>query len=74
MRAYTIKHKGAMIWQNMSIDHSIEYSDNDKCYVSNLFFRKKDAQRYLESFKYKEFYEVIGVTFDKINSDNRKKH
>ena len=73
MRAYTIKHKGKTIWQNMTLDRELIFSDGDKVFAGLLFFRKKDAKRYLETFRYKEFYEIIGVNIDKSDKDNRVK-
>ena len=57
----------------MLFDREITFSDNGKVYAGLLFFRKKDAQKYLETFEYKQFYEVIGITIDKSEKDNRKK-
>lgn len=71
MRAFTIKRKGKTIWQNMMFDRVLTFSDEDKIYVGLLFFRKKDAKKYLDTFQYKEYYEVIGVTIDKSKKDNR---
>jgi len=71
MRAYTIKHQGKTIWQNMQFDREISFSDGDKIFAGLLFFRKKDAKKYLETFEYKQFYEVVGVTIDKSFKDNR---
>jgi len=34
--------------------------------------RKKDAEAYLKTLEYKEFYEVVGATVDKPNLDNRR--
>lgn len=71
MRAFTIKRRGKTIWQNMMFDRVLTFSDEDKIYVGLLFFRKKDAKKYLDTFQYKEYYEVIGVTIDKSKKDNR---
>lgn len=71
MRAFTIKRRGKTIWQNMMFDRELTFSDEDKIYVGLLFFRKKDAKKYLDTFQYKEYYEVIGVTIDKSKKDNR---
>jgi hypothetical protein len=72
MRAFAIKHKGKSIWQNMMFDREISFSDGDKVFAGLLFFRKKYAKKYLETFQYKEFYEIIGVTIDKSEKNNRK--
>ena len=71
MRAFAIKHKGKTIWQNMLFDREITFSDNDKVSAGSLFFRKKDALKYLETFEHKQFYEVVGITIDKSEKDNR---
>jgi hypothetical protein len=73
MRAFAIKHIGKTIWQNLILDRELKFSNNDRVYAGLLFFRKKDAQKYLETFEYKQFYEVIGITIDKSKKDNRKK-
>lgn len=73
MRAYTIKHKGATIWQNLMLEQHIALSNKDIIYAGLLFFRKKDAEKYLQIFKYKEFYEVVGMTLDQSKQDNRKR-
>ena len=70
MRAYTIKRKGKTIFQNIIINESLKFSD-ESIYVGFLFFRKKDAKKYLDTFDYKQYYEVVGVTIDKSNEDNR---
>lgn len=67
-----IKHKGATIWQNMFFDREFTFAENNKIHSGILFFRKKDAELYLKTFEYKEFYEVVGATVDKSNFDNRR--
>ena len=69
MRAFTIKHKGATILQNMTM----EFHQEHELYIGIIFFRRKDAIKYLNTFEYKKFYEVIGLTIDKSNKDNRKR-
>jgi len=71
MRAFAIKRNGKSIWQNMIFDTEITFYDGDKVFAGLLFFRKKDAKKYIETFQYKEFYEIIGVTIDKSEKDNR---
>ena len=71
MRAFAIKHKGKSIWQNMMFDRKLTFSDGGDVFAGLLFFRKKDAKKYLDTFQYKEFYEIIGVTIDKSDKDNR---
>jgi hypothetical protein len=72
MRVFIIKHKGATIWHNMYFDRKVSFSDDNEINIGILFFRKKDAQAYLKTFKYSEFYEVVGANVDKSNADNRK--
>ena len=72
MRAYTIKHTGKTILQNMVFEKSLTFEDGQKIFAGYLFYRKKDAKKYLDTFKWKEYYEVIGVTIDKSTKDNRK--
>lgn len=73
MRAYTIKCKGAAIWQNALMGVSMEFPDGPKIYADYLFYRKKDAIRYLESIKGNSSLEVVGLTMDEVKQDNRKK-
>ena len=56
----------------MVFDRELTFSDGDKIYAGLVFFRKKDAEKYLQTFDYKEYYEVIGATVDKSLKDNRK--
>jgi len=56
----------------MFFDREFTFSNNNKIYSGILFFRKKDAEAYLETLEYKEFYEVVGATVDKSNFDNRR--
>jgi hypothetical protein len=64
MRVFLIKRKGATYWANMFFDKHITFSDGNKITTGILFFRKKDAQAYLKSVEYNEFYEVVGATVD----------
>ena len=73
MRAYIIKFKGKTILRNMLTEHKLTFNDGYEIYARTLFFRKTDAKKYLNTFEYKEFYEVVGVTIDKSKIDNRKK-
>ena len=72
MRAYILKRKGKTWLGNMFFGSTFTFEDEHKCYVDNLFYTKKDAQKYLGTLSYKEYYEVIGVTIDKSEKDNRK--
>lgn len=73
MRAYIIKHKGANNWYNMSLDRDIEFTDGTTIYAGYVFFRRKDALKYLKTLPYPEHKEVVGVTLDKSEKDNRKR-
>ncbi len=73
MRAYIIKNKGANTWFNLSFERDIQFSDNTTIFAGYVFFRKKDALKYLETLPYPEYKEVIGVTLDKSDKDNRKR-
>ncbi len=64
MRVFIIKRKGATYYDNMYFDSRITFSDGNKITTGILFFRKKDAQAYLKSIGYNEFYEVVGATVD----------
>jgi len=74
MRAFIIKHTGKTIWQNMMLDREIKFTDESKVFAGLIFFRKKDAQKYLNTFEYKQYYEIIGLTVDKSDKDNRIKN
>jgi hypothetical protein len=64
MRVFIIKHKGANTWGNMFFDRELTFSDGNTIHAGMLFFRKKDAQAYLRSLEFKEYYEVVGATVD----------
>ena len=70
MRAYTIKRKGVATLGNMLFGQSITYNNGNKIYCDLLFYRKKDAQRYLKTFAFSDLFEVVGLTFD--NNKNTK--
>jgi hypothetical protein len=73
MRLFIIKHKGANGFQNFVTEKQLTFNDEVKILVGYVFFRKKDAEKYLKTFKYSEFFEVVGCTVDKSKGDNRKK-
>lgn len=68
MRVYTTVRKGARTWQNLGLEREITFNDNTTIYASYLFFRRKDALKYLEASPHKEYYEVVGMTIDKPKS------
>lgn len=63
MRGYIIKRKGVLQWYNTRIEKIIRINDRE-IYADFIFYKKKDAKMYLETFPYKEYYEIIGVTLD----------
>jgi hypothetical protein len=72
MRIFLIKHKGATIWHNMYFDREMTFSNGNKINTGLLFFRKKDAEAFLQTLSYKDLYEVVGASVDKSKGDNRK--
>ena len=56
----------------MFFDREFTFSDNNKIHSGILKKKKKDAEAYLKTLEYKEFYEVVGATVDKSNFDNRR--
>jgi len=74
MRAYIIKHKGKAHQSNMYYDRDVTFLNDDKIYIGILFFKKKDAKKYLDTIGGKEYYEVVGVTVDNSKQDNRYKN
>ena len=67
MRIYTIKRKGANVWYNLCLDRELIFSDNDKVHAGLVFFRKKDAMKYLDAeYEHKDYFEVVGATVDSL--------
>jgi len=64
MRVYLIKRKGKNQWYNINFDRELVFSDNEKIHAGLFFIRKKDANKYLQTFSYKELFEVVGATLD----------
>ncbi len=57
----------------MLLNNTLEFSDSHKIYYDFVFYRKRDANRYLDTFGgYKEYFEVVGATLDESEKDNRK--
>jgi hypothetical protein len=73
MRIFIIKYKGANIWQNFVTEKQLTFKDEVKILTGYFFFRKKDAEKYLKTFEYSEFFEVVGCGVDQTKGDNRKK-
>jgi len=60
MKAYTIKSSGATIASNILWEVRHVKSD-DWFHTGIIFFRKKDAKRYLETLKYKKLYQIVAL-------------
>ena len=58
MKIYIIKHKGADIARNLDFTENMTFSDGDKIWVGQFFWRLKDAKKYLNTLEYKEFREI----------------
>jgi len=71
MKAYTIKSSGATIVRNILWEIRHDFKDDDWFHTGIMFFRKKDAKRYLETLKYKELYQIVALNIDKVKQDNR---
>jgi len=73
MRLYIIKHKGKTTLYNIHTTSKLTFPGGEEIDVGRLFLRKKDAQQYHQHMPYNEFLEVVGVTVDKCDQDNRRK-
>jgi hypothetical protein len=71
MKAYTIKSSGATIASNILWEVKHDLKSDDWFHTGIIFFRKKDAKRYLETLKYKELYQIVALYIDKVKQDNR---
>jgi len=71
MKAYTIKSSGATITRNILWVVRHDLKGDDWYHTGIIFFKKKDAKKYLETLKYKEFYEIVALNIDKVKQDNR---
>jgi len=71
MKAYTIKSTGATIGRNILWEVKHDLKSDDWYHTGIIFFRKKDAKKYLETLKYKELYEIVALNIDKVKQDNR---
>ena len=74
MRAFIIKRKGKTWFGNMLHNYKISINDNT-FYADLIFYKKKDAKIFLKtefSKDIQDMFEIIGVTIDKSNQDNRK--
>ena len=65
MRIYLIKRKGSTYWWNMVLDRSITFEDKTKIFCDFIFYRRKDAIKYLNTFEHKEYFDVVGATIDR---------
>jgi|18_taG_2_1085343.scaffolds.fasta_scaffold01680_4 hypothetical protein len=71
MKAYTIKSSGATIASNILWEVRHDLKSDDWFHTGIIFFRKKDAKKYLETLKYKKLYEIVALNIDKVKQDNR---
>ena len=71
MKIWIIKRNGKTWWGNLLHSHELTYEDNDKAYAQLCFYRKKDAVKFLRTYRYPEFYEVVGAELPKSKQDNR---
>lgn len=72
MKAYTIKSSGATITRNILWEVRQDLKEDAWFHTGVIFFRKKDAQKYLDTLKYKELYQIVALNIDKVNQDNRR--
>lgn len=74
MKIYLIKHRGKTILQNLiAVDTSILEEEGNKCFAGQYFFRLKDAKKHLNTFGYKEFFEITSAEVKESKQDNRKR-
>ncbi len=59
MHFWILKHKGADYWGNYMHSYEITFNDNEKVWADLIFYRRKDAQKYLKSKEYGQYYEVM---------------
>ena len=59
MNFWVIKHKGADYWGNYMHDYELTFQDDSKVWAQLVFYRRKDAQKYLKNKDYGEYYEVM---------------
>lgn len=71
MKAYTIKSSGATIDRNILWEVRQDLKKDTWYHTGIIFFKKRHAKEYLESLKYKEFYEIVALNIDKVKQDNR---
>lgn len=64
MRIYIVKRKGVNRWYNIFLNKEMIFEDGDIVHAGLLFIRKMDANKYLQTLNFKEFYEVVGATLD----------
>jgi len=59
MKAYIIKNRGADWFGNYLDCGTMEFEDGNKVFVGYWFHRLKDAKKYLKTFTYPEFFEIM---------------
>lgn len=67
MKVWFVKRTGKMTLGNMLFSQELTFSDKTVVYSDHIFYRKKDAKKYLESFKYQQFYEISSITLREDN-------
>ena len=61
MKIFFIKRKGKLTAGNMSYARLLVFADQSQVYCDLMFYRKKDAKKYLSSFKHSLYFEIYGV-------------
>lgn len=74
MKLYLIKHKGKNWFGNLVGFGNEMTIGKDKFYTHFTFYRKKDAKKYLDTFKHKEYLEIVSAEIEESKQDNRKKY
>ncbi len=73
MKVWIIKHKGKTWWGNLvGYTSEVSFSDGTAVYAGKYFFKKKDALRFMKTWEYHEFYEVVSAEVEESKQDNRK--
>ena len=73
MKIYLIKHKGKTWWGNLiGLCGRMSIGDYD-CHIIHTFFFKRDAIKYLNTFKNKENFEITSAEVKESKQDNRKR-
>lgn len=73
MRAWIIKNKGKTWLGNMPFMNKAELDNGGGFYCDYIFYRKSHAKEFLKALEHSEHLEVVGVTIDKSEDDNRRR-